>query len=109
MQEYQQLTMPTAEELIQQVGRRPRASGSVRAVQRSARASSLGGRPQDFLNNCAVKSVISLVMGGVLGGGFGIFVASMDNSRGVSRMPSQSHFCQSCVVLSGALNPVSHR
>ncbi|KAF5825988.1 hypothetical protein DUNSADRAFT_5551, partial [Dunaliella salina] len=38
---------------------------------------------EDFMNNCFIKSGLSYVMGGLAGGAFGLFTASIENSGGV--------------------------
>jgi len=39
---------------------------------------------EDFMNNCLIKGALSGVMGGLAGGAFGLFTASIENSGGVS-------------------------
>lgn len=39
---------------------------------------------EDFMNNCFIKSALSGAMGGLAGGAFGLFTASIENSGGVS-------------------------
>jgi import inner membrane translocase subunit TIM22 len=46
---------------------------------------------EDVMNNCAVKSVISCVMGGLLGVVFGIFSVSMEGSAAVRRRQLECH------------------
>lgn len=40
---------------------------------------------QDAMDNCAVKTVMSGVMGGMFGAAFGLFSASLDNAPGMVR------------------------
>jgi len=45
------------------------------------------------MNNCLIKSALSGVMGGLAGGAFGLFTASIENSGGVSVGGARKECC----------------
>ncbi|PNH03060.1 Mitochondrial import inner membrane translocase subunit Tim22 [Tetrabaena socialis] len=70
--EWERISMPTAEEMT----------------------------ASEFMNNCAVKSALSCVMGGVAGLAFGLFTSSMENAHGgMDTMPDGSAQKSTRVVL----------
>ena len=59
---------------------------------------------EDMINNCAVKTVISGVMGSALGVAFGIFMGAMDSAVSTPDQPVRSGSLHAVLVhCSGAL------
>eukprot|EP00955_Chlamydomonas_euryale_P078693 363193-Chlamydomonas_euryale.AAC.11 len=58
---------------------------------------------EDAMNNCAVKTVLAGVMGGVSGIAFGLFFAALENSHGVRRAAATTCFatCADCLPAPG--------
>lgn len=59
---------------------------------------------EDMINNCAVKTVISGVMGSALGVAFGVFMGAMDSAVSTPDQPMRGGSLHAVLVLcSGAL------